>query len=76
MDFTIRPICAYSVRTVQECKIEESYGMLYMADIFSFEEIHSEIEKILITDQVIDNWTYPLIQPPLIEEARKRGYLQ
>ena len=50
--------------------------MLYMADIFSFEEIHSEIEKILITDQVIDNWTYPLIQPPLIEEARKRGYLQ
>ena len=76
VDFTIRPICAYSVRTVQEGKIEESYGMLYMADIFSFEEIHSEIEKILITDQVIDNWTYPLIQPPLIEEARKRGYLQ
>ena len=76
VDFTIRPICAYSVRTVQECKIEESYGMLYMADIFSFEEIHSEIEKILITDQVIDNWTYPLIQPPLIEEARKGGYLQ
>ncbi len=37
---------------------------------------HRESEKILITDQVIDNWTYPLIQPPLIIEARKRGYLQ
>ena len=42
--------------------------MLFFADIFSFEEIHSEIEKILITDDLVENWTYPLIQPKLIEE--------
>lgn len=43
--------------------------------IFSFEEIHSEIEKILITDNLVKNWTYPLIQPRLLEEAKNRGYL-
>ena len=49
--------------------------MLFFADVFSFEEIHSEIEKILIKDDLVENWTYPLIQPKLIEEAKNRGYL-
>ncbi len=49
--------------------------MLFIADIFSFEELHSEIESILITDHLVDNWTYPLIQPKLLEEAKNRGYL-
>lgn len=44
-------------------------------DIFSFQEIHSEIEKILITDHLVENWTYPLIQPKLIEEGKNRRYL-
>ena len=46
-----------------------------MADIVSFEELHSEIEEILITDTLVENWTYPLIQPKLIEEAGNRGFL-
>ena len=37
--------------------------MLFGADIFSFEELHREIESILITERLVDNWTYPLIQP-------------
>ena len=53
----------------------ESFGMLFIADVFSFEELHSEIEKILITDTLVEDWTYPLIQPKLIEEARSRGFL-
>lgn len=49
--------------------------MLFVADIVSFEkELHSEIEKILITDNLVKNWTYPLIQPKLLEEAKRRGY--
>ena len=52
---------------------EVNYGMLFVADIYSFGEIHSEIEKILITDKPIDNWTYPMIQPKLLQEAQKRG---
>ena len=60
---------------VSESIDDETFGMLFFADVFSFEEIHSEIEKILITDNLVENWTYPLIQPKLIEEAKNRGYL-
>ena len=50
--------------------------MLFMADITSFEkELHSEIEKIIITDQLVENWTYPQIQPKLMEEAKRRGMI-
>ena len=76
--FSISPVCVYSVKgktTVNEKSNDESFGMLFYADIVSFEkELHSEIEKIIITHDLADNWTYPLIQPKLLEEAEKRGY--
>lgn len=75
VDFDIKPICVYSVKgktRVNENIDDESYGMLYFANVFSFEELHSEIEKILITDTLVENWTYPLIQPKLLDEARVR----
>ena len=78
VEFYIKPICVYSVKgktRVNENLDDESFGMLYYADIDSFEELHSEIETILITDKLVDNWTYPLIQPKLIEEAHKRGFI-
>ena len=78
VDFTIKPICVYSVKgkTRKNETIEvETFGMLFIANIFSFEPIHSEIEKIIITDNLVDNWTYPLIQPKLLKEAENRGYL-
>lgn len=79
IDYNIEPICMYSVKgDVSESeKINiENYGMLYYANIFSLKkELQSEIEKILITDTLVDNWTYPMIQPRLIEEATKRGFL-
>ncbi|MEF2782649.1 NUDIX domain-containing protein [Erysipelotrichaceae bacterium HCN-30851] len=78
VDFDIKPICVYSVKgktRVSENDDEESYGMLFIANILSFEEIHSEIEKIIICDNLIDKWTYPSIQPKLIQEAKNRGYL-
>ncbi len=76
LDYTIKPVCVYSVKgkTRVSNENEENFGMLFVADIFSFEELHSEIENILITDDLIDDWTYPLIQPKLIENARNRGY--
>lgn len=78
IDFDIKPICTYSVKgktRVNENIDDETYGMLYIADIYSFEEIDSEIEKIVISDKLVENWTYPLIQPKLIEEAQRRGFL-
>lgn len=77
-EFDIKPICVYSVKDktrVSENDTEETYGMLFCANVFSFEEIHSEMEKIIICDHLIENWTYPLIQPKLIQEAKRRGYL-
>ncbi len=77
--FTITPICVYSVKgksKFNEHEETESFGMLYYAEINSFEEIHSEIEKIWITDDLNEvEWTYPLIQPKLLAEAERRGYL-
>ena len=78
LNFSISPICVYSVtgkNKVNETG-EETYGMLFFADIKTFEnELHSEMEKVLITDTLVDNWTYPLIQPKLIEEAKQRGFI-
>ena len=77
VDFRIEPICVYSVKgktRVNENIDDETFGMLFIADINSFEELHSEIEKILISDKLVENWTYPLIQPILIEEAKKLGF--
>lgn len=78
LDFSVYPICVYSVtgkNNVNETG-EETFGMLFFADINTFEnEIHSEMEKVLITDTLVENWTYPLIQPKLIEEAKQRGFI-
>ena len=79
VDFDMKPICVYSVKgktRVNENENDESFGMLYFADIYSLGEINSEMEKILITDTLVKDWTYPLIQPKLIDEAKRRGFLQ
>lgn len=78
VDFSIKPICVYSVKgknRISEDMETETFGMLYAADIFSFEEIHSEIETIIFTDTLVEKWTYPLIQPKLFEEAKRRGMI-
>lgn len=73
-DFDIRPVCVYSVTAPDNFDGEETFGMLFYADIKAFEkELHSEIEKIVITETLPEgNWTYPLIQPRLIEEFNRR----
>lgn len=76
VDFDIKPICVYSVIAEDNFDGEETFGMLYYADIKAFEkELHSEIEKIVITDKLPEVWTYPQIQPALMKEAKKRGFL-
>ena len=75
--YSMEPVCAYSVigRNRVNDTGEEMYGMLFYAKITAFEkELHSEMERILITDELPGNWTYPLIQPKLIAEAAGRGY--
>ena len=79
VEFDIKPVCVYSVKgktRVSQNDDDESFGMLFVADIYSLGEINSEIEKILITDTLVKDWTYPLIQPKLIDEAKRRRFLQ
>ncbi len=73
--FTIQPICVYSVigKTRVNETGEESFGMLYYAQIEKFDkELHSEIEKIVLLNDLPIEWTYPLIQPLLIKEYQRR----
>ena len=71
--FTLRPVCVYAV--VRDGEPGESCGMLYAAEITAFDpELHSEIERTVLLDSLAGvDWTYPDIQPRLLEEARRRG---
>lgn len=74
LNYSLQQICVYSVRGndgVIENK-NETFGMLYYADILKFEELPGfEMEKIELFESLPDNWTYPEIQPILLEKVRQ-----
>lgn len=75
IDFTINPVCVYSVTGKNRVNEngEETFGMLYYAEIRSFsKKLNSEIEYIMLFDELPTEWTYPLIQPLLIQEFMRR----
>ncbi len=66
--YTIDPLGIYSVTSPDSFDGEETFGKLFYAQVEEFEEeLHSEIEKIVITDELPENWTYPEIQTELLE---------
>ena len=72
-DFIIEPVCVYSVTAPWNFDGRETFGMLFYADVKTFDqELHSEIERIVIQDELPDAWTYPDIQPYLMQEVLKR----
>lgn len=75
LDFCIKPVRIYSVTGKNRVNSsgEETFGMLYTAVITKFGELSSEIEHIVLTEELPQNWTYPEIQPRLIAEAQRRG---
>ena len=71
VEFEVKPICVYSVtgKTRVNDTGEETFGLLCFAEITEFaKELHSEMEKVVLMDELPENWTYPLIQPKLIEK--------
>lgn len=69
--FKIKPICVYSVTGKNRVNDtgDETFGLLCFAEITEFaQELHSEMEKVVLMDELPENWTYPLIQPKLIEK--------
>lgn len=66
--YHLEPVCVYSV----EGDGEESFGMLYFADIIEFGKLPPlEIEKVELFDEPPTKWTYPLIQPFLLKQVEK-----
>lgn len=76
VEYEIKPVCVYSVTGKNRVNQtgEETYGMLYFADILEFnQELDSEMERVELFDELPDKWTYPLIQPLLIQEFIMRS---
>lgn len=74
-DFTLRPVCVYVVKGRNRVNPsgEESFGMLFAAEIRSFSgALHHEIAEIRVQEDLPQKWTYPGIQPLLIREYEKR----
>ena len=72
--YDLRPVCIYSVTSPDNFNGVETFGMLFFAEIKSFEtELHSEIESIFLFDHLPSAWTYPKIQPKLLQEVVRRG---
>lgn len=68
--YTIKQLTPYSVIE----KGIETFGMLYYAEIDEFETLpESEIEKIFLLTELppISNWTYPTLQPFMIEKYKE-----
>lgn len=75
IDFDLTPVCVYSVTAEDNFNGEETFGLLCFAEIRSFEtELHSEIEKIILTDEPVEKWTYPHIQPKLLAKIIEKGF--
>ena len=74
--FALNPVCIYSVTAPDDSGGAETFGMLYCAEIRAFGKgLHHEIAEIVLTEELAEHWTYPLIQPKLIAEALRRGCL-
>ncbi|MDO4945261.1 MAG: NUDIX domain-containing protein [Ruminococcus sp.] len=70
--FTLEKICVYSVSGDNSEQSDETFGMLFYADIKEFaDKPDSEIAEVRLLDSCPENWTYPEIQPKLLNRAEK-----
>lgn len=68
MKYQLQPVCIYSMETNRET----NFGMLYFAEVYEFGQLPDfEIEKIELFDELPENWTYPLVQPFLLEKIQQ-----
>ncbi len=75
LDFTLQQVCVYSVTASDNFDGQETFGMLYYGEVQELApELHSEIERIFLLEELPTHWTYPEIQPRLIDFAAKRGF--
>lgn len=74
IQFDMKPVCVYSVTGKNRVNDtgEETFGLLCYAEISEFsDKLDSEMEKVVLLDELPTEWTYPLIQPKLIAEYER-----
>lgn len=65
--FTMTPCFIYGVQNNQTKA--EDFGMVFFAEIVEREsELNFEIQNVYFLDEAPENWTYPEIQPLLLEK--------
>ena len=77
-EFQLYPIGAYGVKQKREASglVEEDFGMLYLAKIFSFQPLpqNFEMKRVELFDTLPQEMTYPHIQPFLVEMVQQAGF--
>ena len=73
IQFTITPVCVYSVTDPDNFNGQETFGKLYFAESKSLStHLHNVVMGIVLNTDNPENWTYPQIQPCLIDEIKRR----
>lgn len=76
MDFSIKPICIYSVAGDDALIHNESptYGMLFYARVKTLTDLPADMEmaEIRFCEQLPENLTYPQIQPALWQKVKEQ----
>ena len=72
--FDIEPLCAYGTigKNIVNVLGDIIYGMLFVADIRRMDKLEYETSEILLADKLVDNLTYPDIQPLFMEDYNRR----
>lgn len=71
-EFGLKPLFIYSVE--RDGVID--YGQVFLSDVLSFSnKLEYEIEEVIFLEGEPEKYTYPLIQPVLIEELKRRYLL-
>lgn len=78
LEFDLLPVSIYSVTGKNRVNDtgEETFGMLYYAEIYRFGDIPpgSEMKEVHLFPDLPAELTYPIIQPKLIERVLQSGY--
>lgn len=71
--FDLAPVCWYSAFDAPG--EPHDLGLLCMAEVHAYGDVHSEIAEVRLLPGLPDALTYPEIQPQLMAEARRRGFI-
>ena len=74
LKYTMEPIGIYSMTSPDDFGGAETFGKLFYARVEELEpELHSEMEKIVMMDELPTNWRYPEVYPLLLEFGEMRS---